>query len=106
VDIVQSLKWVRGEHHSLRWRPGQITIFGQSGGGVSGHAARDARRQGLVHRAIIESGATITLVEQAQASRVAENLVEGTWTEPERSAQTAEFPRGTHHGALFAVMRR
>jgi len=62
--------------------------------------------KGLFHRAIIESGATITLVEQAQASRVAENLLKELGLNRSGVRGTAEFPVERIMGAYFAVMRK
>jgi para-nitrobenzyl esterase len=31
--MLASLRWVREKHRALRWDPGNVTIFGQSGGG-------------------------------------------------------------------------
>ena len=55
--------------------PGRVTVFGQSGGGrkVATLLAMPSAK-GLFHRAIIESGATIKLVERDQAARVAREL--------------------------------
>ncbi len=52
-----------------------MTVFGQSGGGrkVATLLAMPSAK-GLFHRAIIESGATMKLVERDQAARVAREL--------------------------------
>jgi para-nitrobenzyl esterase len=76
LDIVQALKWVRNNIAALGGDPGNVTLFGQSGGGrkVATLLAMPAAK-GLFHRAIIESGATLKLVERDQAARVARELV-------------------------------
>ncbi|MDB5424903.1 MAG: hypothetical protein JWQ29_2319 [Phenylobacterium sp.] len=58
VDIVQALKWVKANIGAFGGDPGNVTIFGQSGGGVKVAtlmAMPEAR--GLFHRAIVMSGA-------------------------------------------------
>lgn len=57
MDIVEALKWVRDNIASFGGDPGNVTIFGQSGGGgkvATLLAAPSAR--GLFHKAVIESG--------------------------------------------------
>jgi para-nitrobenzyl esterase len=75
LDIVQALTWVHDNNAELGGDPANVTIFGQSGGGrkVATLLAMPSAH-GLFHRAIIESGATIKLVEREQAERVAREL--------------------------------
>jgi para-nitrobenzyl esterase len=75
LDIVHALRWVRANISRFGVDPGRVTVFGQSGGGrkVATLLAMPSAK-GLFHRAIIESGATIKLVERDQAARVAREL--------------------------------
>ena len=65
LDIVQALKWVRANISQFGGDPNMITIFGQSGGGrkVETLLAMPSAK-GLFHRAIIESGAAVTVVDR------------------------------------------
>ncbi len=76
LDIVQALEWVRDNISDLGGDPGNVTIFGESGGGwkVSILLAMPAAR-GLFHKAIIQSGPGLTGKPIADADRVARQLL-------------------------------
>jgi para-nitrobenzyl esterase len=73
LDMLASLHWVRDNIERFGGDPGNVTIFGQSGGGgkVSTLLAMPAAR-GLFHRAIVMSGAGIRLSERERAAKLAE----------------------------------
>jgi len=76
LDMVASLQWVRDNIERFGGDPGNVTIFGQSGGGgkVSTLLATPAAR-GLFHRAIVMSGAAVRLNTSDRAGKLAEALV-------------------------------
>ena len=76
LDMVASLQWVRDNIERLGGDPGNVTIFGQSGGGgkVSTLLATPAAR-GLFHRAIVMSGAVVRLNTRERAARLAEAVL-------------------------------
>jgi para-nitrobenzyl esterase len=76
LDIVHALEWVRANIAEFGGDAGNVTVFGQSGGGrkVATLLAMPSAK-GLFHRAIIESGATLKLVEPARGAAVARELV-------------------------------
>jgi para-nitrobenzyl esterase len=68
LDMVQALKWVHDNAAEFGGDAGNVTVFGQSGGGgkVSALMAMPAAA-GLFHRAIVQSGSGIKAMEPAQA---------------------------------------
>jgi para-nitrobenzyl esterase len=73
LDMLASLQWVRDNIERFGGDPGNVTIFGQSGGGgkVSALLAMPAVR-GLFHRGIVMSGAGIRLSERERTAKLAE----------------------------------
>ena len=76
LDLVAALQWVRDNIETFGGDPGNVTIFGESGGGgkVSALLAMPAAR-GLFHRAIIQSGAAIRVSTRERASALAEAVL-------------------------------
>ncbi len=73
LDIVGSLEWVRDNIANFGGDPGNVTIFGQSGGGgkVSALLGMPAAK-GLFHRAIAQSGSMVKGVPRDRATKLAE----------------------------------
>ena len=72
LDLVAALQWVHGNVANFGGDPGNVTIFGQSGGGgkVSALLAMPAAK-GLFQRAIVMSGAGIRMAEHERATKLA-----------------------------------
>ncbi|MGI6178014.1 MAG: carboxylesterase family protein [Eubacterium sp.] len=59
LDIIDALQWIRDNIEQFGGDPDNVTLFGQSGGGVKIIALMSSPyAKGLFNRAIIESGAT------------------------------------------------
>jgi para-nitrobenzyl esterase len=107
LDIVQSLKWVRENIAQFGGDPNNVTVFGQSGGGRKvATLLTMPSAKGLFHRAIIESGATMKLVERDQAIRVAGELLEQLGLNRSRVRELQNLPLEKIMTAYFAVVRR
>jgi para-nitrobenzyl esterase len=76
LDLVAVLKWVQENIATFGGDPGNVTIFGQSGGGgkVVSLMAMPAAK-GLFHRAIVQSGPFLRMLAPDYSSEVAEKVL-------------------------------
>ena len=66
--MVAALEWVRDNIARVRRRSGNVTIFGESGGGGKVRTLLAMpRATGLFHRAIIQSGAVVAAARRRSA---------------------------------------
>ena len=57
ADIVAALRWIRDNIAGFGGDPGNVTLFGQSGGGAKiWHLMQIPEAEGLFHKAVIQSG--------------------------------------------------
>ena len=76
LDQVAALEWVRDNIAEFGGDPGNVTIFGESAGGMSvGTLLAMPAARGLFHKAIPQSGACHTGAPVARANRTAERVL-------------------------------
>lgn len=108
TDIVKALQWVRDNIAAFGGDPGNVTIFGQSGGGgkVSTLMAMPSAK-GLFTKAIVESGSITELLDPRFSRRIGAKTVEALGIRPARIDELAEVPYekllAAYNGALAAV---
>lgn len=98
LDIVMALEWVRDNIGEFGGNPGDVTIFGQSGGGskVAVMMTMPAAK-GLFHKAIMQSSSShLRLASAENAARAAAQLMS------EVGADSADAMRGVDTDALLA----
>ncbi len=72
LDMVAALEWVRDNIANFGGDPGNVLIFGQSGGGGKVSTLMSMpMAKGLFHRAVVQSGSTLRLGELESSERLA-----------------------------------
>ncbi|MDP3870453.1 carboxylesterase/lipase family protein [Phenylobacterium sp.] len=76
LDIIAGLKWVRDNIARFGGDPGNVTIYGQSGGGRKVSISMAAKgAQGLFHRGIVQSGSHLRLTPRDRANEQLDRLL-------------------------------
>jgi para-nitrobenzyl esterase len=101
LDIVQALEWVRDNVAALGGDPGNVTLFGQSGGGgkvctLMGMPAA----KGLFHKAIAQSGSNVTGTPAASATRTAQTFLDRLNLKPNQISDLHTRPVDQLLGAI------
>jgi para-nitrobenzyl esterase len=106
LDIVQALKWVRANIAQFGGDPNTVTIFGQSGGGRKVETLLTMpSAKGLFHRAIVESGAAVRVVDLDVAVRNAEQLLAKLGIDKKNVKALQQLPVEKIMAAYFAVVK-
>jgi para-nitrobenzyl esterase len=93
LDLVASLEWVRDNIANFGGDPGNVMIFGQSGGGskVSTLMAMPAAK-GLFHKAAIESGSSLRQSTPEDSEKLAAATLELLGLSPSQVSKLRDVP--------------
>ena len=93
LDMVLSLQWVRDNIAEFGGDPGNVLIFGESGGGakVSTLLAMPAAR-GLFHKAVVQSGSMIKAQTPERATQGTKAFLQLLGIAPENLAELRTMP--------------
>jgi para-nitrobenzyl esterase len=107
LDIVSVLDWIRTHIVAFGGDAGNVTIFGQSGGGgkVAALMAMPAAK-GLFHRAIIQSGPFLKALTPDHSLRVAELLMAELGLSRFQVKDLQEIPADRLLGAAAEAMKK
>jgi len=104
LDIVAALEWVRDNIGHFGGDPGNVTIFGQSGGGgkVSTLLAMPPAK-GLFHKAIVESGSTLKQVTKEDAEKSTAKFMSQLGLKPNQARELQSMPASKLLEAMTAA---
>lgn len=93
LDLLLALRWVRDSIAAFGGDPGNVTLFGQSGGGwkISSLLAMPAAA-GLFHKAAILSGAGVRAIEREAAIATTAAILDGLGVAPGDTAALRALP--------------
>lgn len=93
LDVVAALQWVNRNIQNFGGDPGNVTIFGESGGGGKvGTLLSMPAAHGLFHKAIIQSGTLINVMTKDKSEKVGQRVVELLGLSPSEVHRLATVP--------------
>src|SRR6202158_504897 len=107
LDLVAVLEWVRDNINTFGGDPGNVTIFGQSGGGgkVLALMAMPSAK-GLFHRAIVQSGPFLKSLSPDYSGRLAELMLAELGLSKSQLSELQTIPVDRLTGAATEAMKK
>jgi para-nitrobenzyl esterase len=93
LDLIASLQWIRDNIDAFGGDPRQVMVHGESGGGAKITTLLGMpKASGLFERAILQSGTANRLPDHAQASQLAEKLLNELQVPKDQLRQLQQLP--------------
>jgi para-nitrobenzyl esterase len=107
LDIIAALKWVHGNIDRFGGDPSRIMVFGVSGGGMkTAFLMASPPASGLLHRAGVESGPGLKMMDRDQATKVSEMVLQELGLKASQLNELKTLPVETLLAARSAVEAR
>jgi para-nitrobenzyl esterase len=93
LDVIAVLQWVRENISQFGGNPANVTLFGQSGGGLKiSNLLAMPPAKGLYHKAIIESGAALKAIHREDAAKTTERILAKLGLQPNQADELQKLP--------------
>jgi len=93
MDLVAALKWVQENIEFFGGDPNKVMIFGQSGGGAkTSTIMATPSAKGTFHRAAVQSGSALMLMEKEAGTRSAEQVLSNLGIDKKNFRKLQEVP--------------
>jgi para-nitrobenzyl esterase len=93
LDAVAALRWVRDNIANFGGDPKKVMVFGQSGGGAKTSVLLGMpSAEGLLHRAAVQSGSTLTLATRETGTRNASRVLARLGLSTRRITELRDVP--------------
>jgi para-nitrobenzyl esterase len=103
LDLVAAMRWVRSNIAAFGGDPGNVMIYGQSGGGrkvTVCFAGKEAH--GLFHKGVVQSGSHLVIQTKEQSGRLTTDLLKRLGIDPKEARALQDVP----HERLSEVQRQ
>jgi para-nitrobenzyl esterase len=93
LDVIAVLQWVRENISQFGGNPANVTLFGQSGGGLKiSNLLAMPPAKGLYHKAIIESGSALKAIHREDAAKTTERILAKLGLQPNQVDELQKLP--------------
>jgi para-nitrobenzyl esterase len=107
LDIVAALEWVRDNIANFGGDPGNVTIMGQSGGGAKVCVLTAMpKAQGLFHKAVVLSGASVRAGEKANAEKLGSYVLAEAGLQASEIGKLQEMPWKQYYEIATRAQRK